>query len=127
MICRSAKPKARRNKILFINAVNEVTRERAQSFLTDDHLARIVKAYQAFKDEPGFTRVATLEDIRAKDGNLSIPLYVAPQATEVRQGAAGYAVGGLPEAITAWLDSSQQVRAALNNLLTSYPEPRSKA
>lgn len=127
VICRSAKPKARRNKILFINAINEVTRERAQSFLIDDHLARIVKAYQAFKNEPGFTRVATLEDLRAKDGNLSIPLYVAPQAMEVRQDQPGYTVGGLPEAITAWLDSSQQVRAALNDLLASHPEPRSKA
>ncbi len=120
VICRSSKPKARRNKILFINAINEVTRERAQSFLTDDHLERIVKAYKTFKDEPGFTRVATLDDIRAKDSNLSIPLYVAPAATEVRQDGASYAVGGtdgLPAAITAWLDSSQQVRKALTELL----------
>ena len=123
VICRSAKPKARRNKILFINAVNEVTRERAQSFLTDDHLERIVKAYKVFKDEPGFARVATLEDIRAKDGNLSIPLYVAP-ATEVRQDRAGYAVGGeggLEKALTDWLDSSRQVRTALDALLADSP------
>jgi type I restriction enzyme M protein len=46
VICRTAKPKARKGKILFINAVNEVTRERAQSFLTDDHIERIVKAYR---------------------------------------------------------------------------------
>jgi hypothetical protein len=57
VVCRTQKPKARRGKILFINAVNEVTRERAQSFLTDEHLQRIVRAYQDFKDEPGFTRV----------------------------------------------------------------------
>jgi type I restriction enzyme M protein len=81
VICRTAKPKAR-GKILFINAVNEVTRERAQSFLTDDHIERIVNAYEKFKDEPGFTRVVTLEEIRAKDGNLSIPLYVAPLSLE---------------------------------------------
>jgi len=77
VICRAAKPKARKGNILFINAVNEVTRERAQSFLTDDHIERIVQAYERFKDEPGFTRVVTLEKIRTKDGNLSIPLYVA--------------------------------------------------
>lgn len=65
-IGRTTKPKPRKNKILFINAVNEVTRgERAQSFLTDDHIERIVKAYQRFKDEPGFTRVATLEALTA--------------------------------------------------------------
>ena len=52
VICRMNKPKARRGRILFINAVNEVTRERAQSFLTDDHIERIVDVYQRFKDEP---------------------------------------------------------------------------
>ena len=56
--------------------MNEVTRERAQSFLTDEHLQRVVRAYQDFKDEPGFTRVVRIEEIRAKDGNLNIPLYV---------------------------------------------------
>lgn len=76
VVCRTQKPKARRGKILFINAVNEVTRERAQSFLTDEHLHRIVRAYQDFKDEPGFTCVVPIEEIRAKEGNLSIPLYV---------------------------------------------------
>src|SRR5713226_9785365 len=81
VICRTAKAKERRNKILFINAVNEVTRERAQSFLTDDHIGRIVQAYETFADEPGFTRVVGLEEIRAKDGNLSIPLYVSAPDT----------------------------------------------
>jgi type I restriction enzyme M protein len=46
VICRTAKPKPRKGRILFINAVNEVTRERAQSFLTDDHIERIVRAYR---------------------------------------------------------------------------------
>src|SRR5688572_23655941 len=78
VICRAAKPKTRNGRILFINAVDEVTRERAQSFLTDDHIERIVTAYEKFKDETGFTRVVTLGEIRASDGNLSIPLYVRP-------------------------------------------------
>ena len=71
VICRTAKPKARKGRILFINAVNEVSRERAQSFLTDDHIERIVDAFEEFKDEPGFTRVATLEEIRKKGRQVS--------------------------------------------------------
>ena len=115
VICRTAKAKERRNKILFINAVNEVTRERAQSFLTDDHIARIVKAYEAFTDEPGFTRVVGLEEIRAKDGNLSIPLYVsAPDANGQVQISAN---GSLPDALSAWLSSASDVRAALATIL----------
>ena len=45
VICRTSKLKAPRNKILFINAVNEVTRERTQSFLTDDHIEHIVNQF----------------------------------------------------------------------------------
>ena len=63
VICRAAKPKERRKKILFINAVNEVTRERAQSYLTEDHIARVVAAYRDFVNVPGFARVATVADI----------------------------------------------------------------
>src|SRR6266446_1237758 len=80
VICRASKPKARTGKILFINAVNEVTRERAQSFLTDEHIDRIVAVYRKFKAELGFTHIATIEEIRAKDVSLSIPLYVEPSA-----------------------------------------------
>ncbi len=122
VICRTAKSKARKGKILFINAVNEVTRERAQSFLTDGHIERIVQAYEQFKDEPGLARVATLEEIRAKDGNLSIPLYVAPVAN-------GGSDNQLPEtgkpelagALASWMKSSGDVRRALEMILEGRP------
>jgi type I restriction enzyme M protein len=117
VICRTAKPKARKNKILFINAINEVTRERAQSFLTDDHIERIVQAYEKFKDEPGFTRVATLEDIRAKEGNLSIPLYVGGEMQAQTYAATGTSTTALPDAVAGWLKTSPEVRSALAKLL----------
>jgi len=125
VICRTSKPKSRRGRILFINAVNEVTRERAQSFLTDEHIARIVGAYKVFKDEVGFTRAASLEDIRAKDANLSIPLYVAPAANGARSDL-GKNGGTLPTALSAWLTSAREVRAALATLLTQAEPPQTK-
>jgi type I restriction enzyme M protein len=76
VICRMNKPLARRNKVLFINAVNEVTRERAQSFLEEDHIQKILEAYQGFNDIDGFARVANTEGILAKQASLNIPLYV---------------------------------------------------
>ena len=121
VVCRTQKPKARRGKILFINAVNEVTRERAQSFLTDEHLQRIVRAYKHFKDEPGFTRVVPIEEIRAKVGNLSIPLYVGGETQVQTDAATEMAPTALPDALDAWLDSSNQVRAALSKLLSTTP------
>ena len=121
VVCRTQKPKARRGKILFINAVNEVTRERAQSFLTNEHLQRVVRAYQDFKSEPGFTRVVPIEEIRAKDGNLSIPLYVGGETAAVQEEAAEYRVNGLPDALSTWLNSSRSVRESLQSLLSKAP------
>ena len=122
VICRTAKPKARRGKILLINAVNEVTRERAQSFLTDDHIEHIVHAYENFTDVPGLARVVTLAEVRAKDGNLSIPLYVAP-LTNGGSGANKIAAGqpDLPATLGSWLESSRAVRDSVNRLLSNTP------
>ncbi|HHA2607227.1 TPA: N-6 DNA methylase [Stenotrophomonas maltophilia] len=76
VICNRKKASARKGKVIFIDAVNEVTRERAQSFLKPEHQQHILSAFNAFTDEPGFAKVATLAEIGANAGNLSIPLYV---------------------------------------------------
>ena len=48
------KTAARKGKVIFIDALNEVTRERAQSFLKPEHQQRILTAYKTFTDVPGF-------------------------------------------------------------------------
>jgi len=78
VVCRTRKPADRQGKILFIDAVHDVARERAQSFLKQEHQGRILAAYQTFADEPGFAAVATIAEVLEKDGNLSIPRYVRP-------------------------------------------------
>ncbi len=114
VVCRTQKPKNRRGKILFINAVNEVTRERAQSFLTNEHLQRVVRAYQEFKDEPGFTRVVPIEEIRAKEGSLNITLYIGAETQAQTDAAAESAMTALPDALASWLQSAASVRKQLN-------------
>jgi type I restriction enzyme M protein len=78
VVCRTKKPAKRQGQILFIDAVHEVARERAQSFLKPEHQDKILSAYRAFTDEPGFTRVATTTQVLGNDGSLSIRLYVRP-------------------------------------------------
>jgi type I restriction enzyme M protein len=118
VVCRTQKPKERRGKILFINAVNEVTRERAQSFLTDEHILRIVSAYRDFRDEPGFTRVVPIEEIRAKEGSLNITLYIGTETQTQTDAAAEQATTALPDALAAWMGSSVALRDAMRNLQT---------
>ncbi|VTS01317.1 dna methyltransferase : Adenine-specific DNA-methyltransferase OS=Alcanivorax pacificus W11-5 GN=S7S_02498 PE=4 SV=1: N6_Mtase [Gemmata massiliana] len=117
LICRTGKPKARKDKVLFINAVNEVTRERSQSFLKPDHIERIINAYRAFKDEDGFCRVATREEIRTNHANLNIPLYVKTTGagtTATRE--------TLAQAIADWRSSSQQLILSLDSLIAKLEE-----
>ncbi|MEK6408335.1 MAG: class I SAM-dependent DNA methyltransferase [Acidobacteriota bacterium] len=119
VICRTNKLKARRGRILFINAVNEVTRERAQSFLTDDHLERIVAVYRKFETQPGFARVATLDEIRAKESTLSLPLYVAGSSAvnSVGEAVAPNAESDLGGVLTDWIESSRVVRQQIQRLI----------
>jgi type I restriction enzyme M protein len=82
VVCRSRKPKARQGKILFIDAIHEVARERAQSFLKPEHQQRILAAYRAFDDQPGFAKITTISEVLKKEANLAIPRYVRPVASE---------------------------------------------
>lgn len=92
VICNRKKAAARKGKVIFIDAVNEVTRERAQSFLRPEHQQRILTAYKTFADVPGFAKVATLAEIGANAGNLSIPLYVKRIAAAIPTDSNGDAV-----------------------------------
>ena len=89
VVCRTRKPSGREGKVLFIDAVHDVARERAQSFLKAEHQQRILTAYQAFTDDPGFAKVATAEEILQKDGNLAIPRYVRPVAGAADDASSG--------------------------------------
>jgi len=112
VICRAAKPRAAQGRVLFIDAVDEVTRERAQSFLTPEHIARIAGAYKAFRSEDGFATVATLADIRANNENLSISLYV----TRITNSG----TTNFNETIAAWRESSGELREAADAMLELF-------
>jgi len=93
--------------------------------IEDLHVERVA-AYRDFTDVPGFARAVPLTDIRAKDGELSIPLYVA-QVNLAEQKQASYGVegaGGLDKALGDWLDSSRKVRGALEALLAGGSQGR---
>ena len=76
VILRSNKAPDRKGRVLFINAVKEVAREQAQSFLRERHQEKILDAYRAFEDADQFAAVATLDQIAKKAHSLAIPLYV---------------------------------------------------
>ncbi|MAT16920.1 MAG: DNA methyltransferase [Planctomyces sp.] len=120
VICSTKKRRGRKNKIQFVNAVHEVTRERAQSFLTEEHIKRIVKACSTNKDQENFSRLVPLEEIRSQEYNLSIPLYVRAESNGENGDAEE--TPNLEEAIAAWQASSVELRESMDNLFKTLKE-----
>lgn len=76
LVCRTKKPKERKGKIIFINAVNELRIERTNAWLEPQHIQKISDTYWKFKDVNGFAKVMGKDDVLNNKGNLSIGLYV---------------------------------------------------
>ncbi|MCL2653980.1 MAG: SAM-dependent methyltransferase, partial [Propionibacteriaceae bacterium] len=81
LVLRTSKPEGKRGKVLFINAESLFKRGRNQNTLEPEHAAQILDAFHQHTDIAGLSHVATLDEIAAQNGNLNIPLYVAPAAS----------------------------------------------
>lgn len=112
IICRTNKTPENRGKVLFINAVKEVTRKNAESFLEDEHITKIANAYDDYESIPGFAKKATIKDIENNGYSLSIPLYVNEQ-TEAKQEE----TYDLKTCCQDWLDSSNAMRKNYKELV----------
>ena len=96
-----AKPKARKGKVLFINADREFTEGRAQNYLFPEHIEKIVSAWHAFEGIEGFARVVSRDELKQNDDNLNIRRYAdnapPPEPHDVR----AHLHGGVPKSEVA--------------------------
>lgn len=76
VICRSKKPKAHQGTVLFIDAINDVTRQRTFSFLSEGNQKKITEAFNSDTDVDGFSRRVSLKDIEAQNFDLTVHRYV---------------------------------------------------
>jgi type I restriction enzyme M protein len=111
VVLRNKKPKARKNKILFINGVAQVTRERAHSRLSDENLEVLTQAYFEPEKQPDITALVDIEEIRANQHNLSIPLYV--------QDTSGHEAHDIEHAIEEWKVSRVRLKKQTGELFKS--------
>jgi len=115
VVCRMKKPDERKGKILFINAIDEVTHEKAQSFLEHHHIEKIVSAYRAFQDIDEFAKVVPIQEVLANDCNMSIPLYLPRN----RNNGHGHT---LEETTAQWETSILKRNHSANALFSSLKE-----
>ncbi|MFC2991400.1 type I restriction-modification system subunit M [Halomonas tibetensis] len=95
---KGAKPDERKGKVLFINADREYHEGRAQNYLLPEHLEKIASTYEAFADEPGFSRVVPLMELRENDYNLNIRRYADNTPPPEPQDVRAHLKGGVPVA-----------------------------
>lgn len=76
LICRTKKSTEQVGKVLFINAVQMVQREGTYSFLSENDIQTIAKAYDDYVDQDGFCKVATIREILDNEGSLRVSRYV---------------------------------------------------
>lgn len=117
VICKTNKRPERRGQILFINAIHEVSRKNAQSFLDDLHIERIARTYHNYSDIEGFARVVTIEDTAKNAFSLSIPLYI--RGTADKSDVIDLSIA---ECIELWNESRNDMRVSYEQLVNMLSE-----
>lgn len=68
--------------VLFINASEYFEKGKRQNRLTQEHIDKIVDAYQFRKEEPRYSRRVSMEEIVSNDYNLNISRYISTAEAE---------------------------------------------
>ena len=76
VILNKAKPKERKNKIIFIYAAKDYKPDPKRNSLRDEDVKKIHDAFTKFKDIDKYCHVADLEEIEENEFNLNVPRYV---------------------------------------------------
>lgn len=84
LIIRNLKPAEHSARILMIDATKILTQKRAQNILSQEDVDRIFQLYTEYKDVEDYAKVVTLDDVKAKEYNLSPNRYVDYHKEEVK-------------------------------------------
>jgi type I restriction-modification system DNA methylase subunit len=61
---------------LFIDAINAVTKQRSNSYLSDENQNKITAAFNSEEDVVAFSKRVKIEDIEAENFDLTVHRYV---------------------------------------------------
>lgn len=75
IICNNHKPDNRKGKVLMINALKEVSRKNAFSYLDESHITKIINSYND-DNITEISRVIDINEIAQNDFDLSLQKYV---------------------------------------------------
>lgn len=76
VICNKRKSADLKDKILFINALKEITRKNGESYLEKHHIEKIATTFRSHSDVDSFSRVVGFDEIKKYNYDLTIQKYV---------------------------------------------------
>ena len=76
MVFKQNKEPEKKQKVLFIDASEQIRVGRAQNYLEPEHVQQIFTWYRNYADVENYVKVASMDDLKENDFNLNIPLYV---------------------------------------------------
>lgn len=109
IISKVKKDEKKRKKILFINASDLVKKEKTISFLTDEHISIICKAYLDFESVEGLAQVVRIDEVLKNRSSLNISLYVNKYDETSKQ--------SFGDVYTQWKESSKILKQSMDLLL----------
>ena len=82
IVLNKAKPKARKDKLLLINAAKEFKKGDPKNYITDEGIERIAEAFIGWREQDKFSRVVGKAEIVKNDYNISPSRYIHTGASE---------------------------------------------
>lgn len=83
--------------VLIIDASNSFIKVGKQNVLQEKDIAKIVDVYMEKAEIPGYSHLATREEIKENEYNMNIPRYVEAIDTEISQDVDAHLLGGIPQ------------------------------
>jgi type I restriction enzyme M protein len=108
LISNTNKSHNRKGKVLFINAIDLVKKEKTISYLLDEHIDEIFNAYKDFTDIDGLSQVVGIPEIIKNRSSLNISLYVNKYVATNSD--------DLEEVINNWESESKMLYESMNSL-----------
>lgn len=117
MVFKHNKKASKKNKVLFIDASDQIRVGRAQNYLDSKHVEQIHQWYSSFEDVENYVKVATMDDLAENDFSLNVPLYVEKNL-EDNLPTVEEAMVDLKQAWNESLESEEKFKVILKRFMT---------
>lgn len=102
--------------VLLIDASNSFIKVGKQNVLQEKDIAKIVDTYVDRSEIPGYSHLATREEIIENDYNMNIPRYIEAVTEEIPHDVDAHLLGGIPKKN---IDDLHVLQASVSDLLSA--------